>query len=261
MKKITTTGIICVKDMCRILYKLAKIEYEEYENGEYVYKFYPFYNVIDFLPSSLFQGIPGLDLSLRRECYERRNMVPVFISERSPGENREDLQELLASCNMTSLNRLEWLIRTDMQYSGDNMFVIRFEETKTLRTNSMFDLVKRRDNIERTLLNIICAGDYLYAKDLTIDNETRGLYYRLLMSIYEKKYVSRKNAQLKGIRKAKNENTYKGRKKIKISAISFIEVSDDYSKKKITAEKAAETLGVSKSTFLRRLKSENLGSL
>lgn len=53
----------------------------------------------------------------------RENVVPVFISERTPGENREDLWELLEECGVQYLNRLEWLIRTETRYSGDGMYV------------------------------------------------------------------------------------------------------------------------------------------
>lgn len=51
--------------------------------------------MIDSLPASIFQGIPGLDMSLRPERYYRVNMTPYFISERTPSEGREDLWELL----------------------------------------------------------------------------------------------------------------------------------------------------------------------
>ena len=80
MREIKTSAIIALKDKCNVLYKISRIDYIQYENEEYEYIFTPYYNVIDFLPVSLFQGIPGLDLSLRRERYIRKNMVPCFIS-------------------------------------------------------------------------------------------------------------------------------------------------------------------------------------
>ena len=91
MRKLTTSGFICLEDDYKLVYKIAKIEYEEWEDGAFVYRFYPFYKVIDMLPDSLFQGIPGLDLSLKQAVYERKNIIPTFISERTPSENREDL--------------------------------------------------------------------------------------------------------------------------------------------------------------------------
>ena len=254
MEKLTTVGVICFKDSCGILYKVSKIEYDEYENGEYEYKFYPYYNVINFLPSSLFQGIPGLDLSLKKECYERKNMVPVFISERTPSEKREDVRDLLDENGMETLNRLEWLIKTKTRYSGDNLFVLPYADNEIYKKHSMFDLVKRSDNINKALLTVICAGDYLYADDITIDDSTRGDYYRLLMPVYMREYNLKKIAQQKGIETAKERKVYKGREKLKIDPLLFEKVSTEYLNNKITAETAAHTLKISKSTFFRRLK-------
>src|SRR5574344_2111045 len=127
MQERLTQGVICLKDNHNFIYKIARIDYTEYENEEYSYSFTPFYNVIDMLPSSIFQGIPGLDLSVRKSVYERKNITPTFISERTPSENRENLYELLEECGMDYLNRLEWLIRTKRNYSGDKFFVKRYE--------------------------------------------------------------------------------------------------------------------------------------
>ncbi len=259
MKKLNTIGIICFKDSFGILYKISKIEYDEYENGEYEYVFTPYYNVIDFLPSSLFQGIPGLDLSLRKERYARKNMVPVFISERTPSESREDVRQLLDENGVESLNRLEWLIRTKTKYSGDNLFVISYEgnEIATYRKHSMYELVKRSDNINKALLSVICAGDYLYTNDISIDDNTRANYYRLLMPIYMREYNSKRNAQQRGIEIAKAHNVYKGRKKTKIDPLLLEKVLSNYESKNITVEEATAQLGISKATFFRRLKEKN----
>ena len=55
MNKLITQGIICLKDDYNFVYKIADIDYVEYENGEYSYYFYPYYNVIDLLNPYLFQ--------------------------------------------------------------------------------------------------------------------------------------------------------------------------------------------------------------
>ncbi len=260
MKKLNTSGVICFKDNYGILYKLSKIEYIEYENGQYEYIFIPYYNVIELLPDSLFQGIPGLDLSLKKEFYERKNIVPTFISERTPSENREDVRELLDENNMESLNRLEWLIRTKTKYSGDNLFVLPYEgnEIKTYKKRSMYDLVKRSDNINRVILSIICAGDYLYSDEITIDDNTRVNFYHLLMPIYIREYNLKKTAQKQGIENAKAHNVYKGRRKSKIDPILFEKVLSDYESKKISVEEAATRLSISKVTFYRRLKEKKV---
>lgn len=256
MKKLTTSGFICLEDDYKLVYKIAKIEYEEGEDGAFRYVFHPFYNVIDMLPDSLFQGIPGLDLSIRQSAYERKNIVPTFIAERTPSENREDLWSLMEESGMQALNRLEWLIRTNKRYSGDRFFVIPYDgkDSITYRPRSMYDLVKRSDNINKKLLQIICFGDYLYADDITIDDVSRPYYYRLLMSIYIRDYKRKKNQRNIGIERAKAKNAYKGRMQIRIDPLLFNKVANDYLNGKISADQATVVLKISKSTFFRRIR-------
>ena len=133
MKSVITSGLICVKDKLNLEYFLAKIEYQVNEDETFEYRFFPYYNVIELLDSSIFQGIPGLDLDLKKEVYIRKNKTPVFISERAPSENRENLIEMLESVDMDYLNQLEWLIRTNLKYSGDNMYVKRYEDNENVQ--------------------------------------------------------------------------------------------------------------------------------
>ena len=254
MRSFVTDGLICLEDDYKFVYKIAKIEYEEWENGQFVYRFNPFYSVIDMLPSYLFQGIPGLDLSLRRACYERRNTVPVFISERTPGENREDVWQLLEENGMNALNRLEWLIRTNRRYSGDRFFVERFEkEYVTATPQSMFDLVPRSDLLIGKLLDIICFGDYLHTKELDIDDHNRAELYRFLMPIYIDSYERKRKKRIAGIVEAKRAGTYQGRSEIRIDPLYFERIADAYRRHELTASEAAAKLGISTSTFFRRL--------
>lgn len=254
MNNIETKGIICVKDDYNFEYRVCNINYMEYENGEYKYLFYPNYNVIDLLSLKYFQGIPGLDLDKRLECYQRNNMVPVFISERTPGENRVDLWELLQMNGMNSLNRLEWLIRSDMKYSGDNYYVIRNEEENNIKIDSMFELTKRYDSLDNALLKIICSGKNLECSEISINDDNRKDYYKFLMPIYIKKYNLRKHKINEGVIKAKNNNVYKGRKKISIDSLLFNHVLEEYRNKNLSLDEAIKKLNISKSTFFRRIK-------
>lgn len=77
------------------------------------YVFEPNYFLIDLLDSKYFQGIPGLNLDLKKQEYIRKNIIPTFISERVPQKNREDFYELLEKLNMKSMDPIEYLIRTD----------------------------------------------------------------------------------------------------------------------------------------------------
>ena len=157
---------------------------------------------------------------------------------------------------MQALNRLEWLIRTNKRYSGDRFFVMPFDgkDSVEYHQKSMYDLVKRSDNIHKKLLQIICFGDYLYAEDMTIDDETRSHYYRVLMPIYAREYERRRIQRNIGVARAKERGAYKGRAKIKIDPLLFDRVASDYLHGKISAEEATEILKISESTFFRRLK-------
>lgn len=256
MRKLTTMGFICLDDDYKFIYKIAKIEYEEWEDGAFNYIFRPFYNVIDMLPDHLFQGIPGLDLSLKKAVYERKNIIPTFISERTPSEHREDLWALMEESGMKVLNRLEWLIKTNKRYSGDRFFVMPFdgEDAVSYKAHSMYDLVRRSDSLNKKLLEIICFGDYLYADDIVIDDKSRPYYYRLLMPMYIREFERKKRLRMRGIEKAKEQKVYKGRRQIKIDPLLFDKVSNDYLHGKISADQASLILKISRATFFRRLR-------
>ena len=53
------------------------------------------------------------------------NMMPYFISERTPSEKREDLWELLEEVGLDYYDRFEWLLRTNMRCGTDNLIVER----------------------------------------------------------------------------------------------------------------------------------------
>ena len=67
MRSNLTKGIICIKDNYNIEYRVSVIEYEEFEDETYEYRFYPNYEIIGLLNDDIFQGIPGLNLDLRKE--------------------------------------------------------------------------------------------------------------------------------------------------------------------------------------------------
>ncbi len=256
MKSLTTSGFICLQDKLGLIYKVARIDYMEWEDGYFKYSFKPFYNVIDILPDTLFQGIPGLDLSLKKAVYERENIVPTFISERTPSEHREDVWDLLEENGMQALNRLEWLIKTNKRYPGDNFFVKPLDEKDrvTYYENSMYDLVKRSDHLVKKLLDIICYGDYLESKEISINDDTRLCYYKLLLPMYEREYKRLEEARR---RSSENNSALRGRSEIRIDPFLFDRVRKDFINKKLSADEAAKILNISKSTFFRRLRALN----
>lgn len=261
MKEINTRGVIRLKDDYNFVYRIADITYIEREDGWFKYTITPCYGVIDLLPVSLFQGIPGLELDLREEVYERENIVPTFISERTPSKGREDVYALLEEYGMQSLNRLEWLIRTDKQYSGDRLYVGKYEDVCDIKVNSMYDTVKKSDRITKELLSIICSGNRLYSDEVTIDDSTRKLYYDLLMPMYIKNYEQKKIRMRDGIESAKENGVYRGRKRIAIDPLLFDKVAEEYSEQRMTSDQAAEKLGISVATFFRRMKKRQGGGI
>lgn len=257
MKSHLTKGLICLNDDQGFVYKIAVIAYTQWEDESFEYQFKPFYSVIDLLPSRLFQGIPGLDLSTRKAVFERKNRVPTFISERSPGENREDLWQLLERYNMDYLNRLEWLIRTDTYYGGDRLYVKAYEATdekQVHRCDHLGELGVRSTQILRRLLQIICYGDDLISKDFQVNDQTRGIYYPVLLALYtrESRYILKRKS--KGVQEAVSKGHYKGRTPIQIEGPRFLETVQAYKSGQISAQTASQKLGVSRSTFFRRLK-------
>ena len=251
MKEIVTRGMICLDDDYDFTYCVASIRYIEREDESFCYEIRPNYSVISLLSEKFFQGIPGLDLSLKKEVYVRENVVPVFISERTPGENREDLWLLLEECNMQYLNRLEWLIRTDTIYSGDGLYVCK-REKELLNISSIEELGNRSSVISRKMLEVICAGGEIVTRDFSVDDSNRKAYYELFMAMYktERKYLDDRRRD--GIKKSSEQGNYAGRSRIKIDKMELIDIFDAYEAGKVSGREAANMLQISASTFFRR---------
>ncbi len=254
MNPYITNALICLKDDYGIEYVICKIEYKKWESEEFEYRFVPVYSVIDLLDSNLFQGIPGLDLDKRKSEYVRKNVVPTFISERSPSNNREELWKLLEDCNMQYLNQLEWLIRTDTHYVGDRLYVRK--TTPAYENDITFCKLKRSVDIQKRLLDYICAGRSFAFEGFIIDDSNRRDCYNLLHRLYRRESERIKELQADGIRRAKANGKYRGRKTIQVDEPAFYDVVHRFKSKQINASEAAKKLGISMSTFYRRIKEE-----
>ena len=257
MNYYVTDALICLKDDLGLEYVVSQIEYKIWKNEEYEYRFRPNYSVIELLSSDIFQGIPGIDLGLRKEEYIRRNQVPTFISERAPSANREELWKLLEDCNMKYLNQLEWLIKTDTKYIGDRLYVRKAEKTDTagvVNIDGLMSSLKRSYDIQRKILENICLGLTVKLDGLTIDDSNRKICYDLLYYLFKHERKRLRKLQSDGINKAKSSGKYRGRQPLNVDDTKFYEVFQKYESRRITAERAAELLNMSKSTFYRRVK-------
>jgi len=267
MKEHIVKGIIYAVDEINIEYAVCTIEQVTYEDQTYKYIFKPLYDIIDLCDTSFFQGIPGLNLELKKNEYIRENKTPTFIYERTPQENREDLWDLLEEVRMEYLDKLEWLIRTDRVYTGDNLVVKRFKEP-----SKKYDLEKivYGDEIYLETINNHCKTTYeklkilaeiaakgasIETNEFCVDLNNREDVFNVTYSIYKSEYLSRKRKQRKGIEEAKKKNLYKGRKKIKVSKPKLEEVISKMDRNEITVKEALNILNLnSKSTLYRRIR-------
>lgn len=98
--------------------KICKISYFDNDIDSYEYVFEPIYEAIDSLDVSKFRGIQGIDLSLRKKQYIRKNIQPVFIFERNPIRKKKNFKELQRVNDMTLL---EFITQNNMEYFGDRL--------------------------------------------------------------------------------------------------------------------------------------------
>lgn len=250
-------ALICLRDDAGIEYAISQIEYTIWQNEEFEYRFRPNYSVIDLLDASLFQGIPGIDLTLKKEEYVRVNTVPVFISERAPSPNRQELWKLLEDCGMHYLNQLEWLIKTETKYIGDRLYVrAPYEQnfSDIINFNREASQIKRETDAHKRLLVYICAGFSIDYDGFLINDSNRKTCFELLYRLFRRETDKLKRLQRNGIEQAQKDGKYSGRKSINIDDTKLYEVWRKYDNRKITLEEATRMLGISTSTFYRRIK-------
>lgn len=258
--------------------QVGKITYESFENEEFQYIITPFWKIIDTLKPDIFQGIPGIDMDLRLEHYYRVNYTPVFMTERTPGENREDLWELLDSVGLDYYDRLEWLIRTELRAAVDNLIVERAREekkiTKVLGQEELKEVLKDgqygdeiivesfrtlgRSSKEciKTLNRLMHYGVRLKAEQEQIDLsvEEYKSFLPLVTAMYQMDRKNQKEWQAEGIEKARKKSVYQGRKRKAVEKDILEEAIENFVEKKTTLEEVLQLTGLSRSTFYRRIK-------
>lgn len=268
------SGIIYAVDRSGDKYAVSRVDFERFDEQNFQYIFTPEWSVIDTLPASIFQGIPGLDMSLRLERYYRVNMTPYFISERTPSEGREDLWELLDEVGLDYYDRFEWLLRSNMRCGTDNLIVERAEASRRIIFDSidllpanlqpsdcvfikgLHSIGSTSHQLRQSLLHILRSGAQIWDEsEGRIISETECCTLLNLLMIQEsldKKW--KKNHHSEGVAKAKNEGKYTGRKKISVDPNLFDRIATDFDRKKISEDEALRRLGISRATFYRRLR-------
>ena len=271
------SGIIYAVDRSGYKYAVSRVDFERFDEQNFQYVFSPEWSVIDTLPASIFQGIPGLDMSLRLERYYRVNMTPYFISERTPSESREDLWELLDEVGLDYYDRFEWLLRSNMRCGTDNLIVERAEAPRRIIfesidllpanlqpsdcvfINGLHSVASTSLQLRQYLLHILRTGAQIWdeSEDRILSEAENCLLLKLLMLQESLDNKRNKCRHTEGVTRAKNEGKYTGRKKLSVDPNLFNQIATDFEKKSISEEEALWRLGISRSTFYRRLKERN----
>lgn len=264
-------GVIKIKHK-DITFNVCRIAYETFDDGQYQYVFEPYYSILDALPSSFSQGIPGIDLSKRNKVYYRVNMTPSFISERTIDENREDLKEQLSKMGMDEYNPLEWLIRTNTEYSGDNLIVERYRIPQELKAINLTNLMygdsfssfeKFSTDLEeqsKQIIAMVGSGVNIETDELIVDDSNRTGILKMLI------YLLRSYYNLKEKRKA-NEKQLTGvevakKKKRKIDDFLMEEVIKELELNIIDEKEAMNMLNINtRSTLYRKIREYKLDKL
>ena len=253
---------------------VAQIDYQEFDEENFQYVISPYWEIVDGLPASVFQGIPGIDMELRLKDYYRVNYIPTFISERTPSESREDLWELLDSVGLDYYDRFEWLLRTNMRAANDNLIVERrrMEETVKQFTSGVIlglqygdkVIVESLETIADTtagladgMFSIVAGGVDVITQSgqVLVDAMTRAAMVPYMIT---QRIISRRERaaiRQEGIEQAKKNGKYTGRKPIEVDENALRQVAKELDEGLITVEEAMKRVKInSRSTFYRKLR-------
>lgn len=253
---------------------VAQIDYQEFDEENFQYVISPYWEIVDGLPASVFQGIPGIDMDLRLERYYRANYIPTFIAERTPSENREDLWEILESAGLDYYDRFEWLLRTTMRAANDNLIVERRRESQVVEefTAGMLSALQYGDKIvvdsmeaiaDTTagfadgIFTIVTNGVDIVSQDgqVLVDAMTRAAMVPIVVT--QRMITRREHAANRkdGIEQAKKKGKYTGRKPIEVDEQVLRQVNQELKSGLITVDEAMRRTKLrSKSTFYRKIK-------
>ena len=249
--------------------------FERFDDQNYQYIIKPYWECIDSLPKGLFQGIPGINMDLRRQVYFRVNMTPSFISMRTPSESREDVRHLMESVGLDYYDRFEWLLRSEMKCGDDNLLVVRkpaqpqkirgFENINDYRLtpddilsiDSLSDFESTNASMVRNMYQLLQTGVNIYIESenrYLQDNERKAMLY-LLRNILVIMDRNIKTNRENGREQAKALKHYRGRKPIKVDYHQLKQILYEFENNLISEQEAMHRLSInSRSTFYRKLK-------
>ena len=253
---------------------VAQIDYQEFDEENFQYVISPYWEIVDGLPASVFQGIPGIDMDLRLETYYRVNYIPTFIAERTPSENREDLWEILESVGLDYYDRFEWLIRTPMRAANDNLIVERRRTKQVIEkyttgilstlqygdkviVDSMEAIADTTAGFADEIFTVITNGVDIISESgqMLVDITTRSSMIPIIIAqkiIAQSEYAKNRRS---GIEQAKKQGKYTGRKPIEVDEKVLRQVNQELKAGLISVEEAMKRTKIgSKSTFYRKVR-------
>ena len=266
------TGIIKAIDLNGYRFSVGEISYERFDDQNFQYIISPFWDLITYLPVEIFQGIPGIDLSIKKEHYYRVNMTPAFIRIRTPSPSREDLWDLLEEVHLDYYDRFEWLLRSEKRCGDDNLIVVRkrpprsFDNTSDLNDiqpgdrlnlNRIYDVSTKNTELIYSIYRALMSGAEIYIRSelrfLTRSERESMLYLLCEMMEYNDHYSVIR--QKEGIRLAKTKGKYHGRKRISVDPLLLKRTEHEFHQGQLSEKDAMDILNIhSRSTFYRRLK-------
>ncbi len=253
---------------------VGQIDYQEFCEEDFQYVISPYWDIIDGLPASVFQGIPGINMDLRLEHYYRVNYIPTFIAERTPSEKREDLWELLEEVGLDYYDRFEWLLRTKMRSANDNLIVERKREGRITAefTAGVLSTLQYGDKVVVDSLEVISNttsgfADYIFTAvtngidivnrngQMLIETGARTSMVSMMMAQRMIRYRERLSKRQEGIKQAGRDGKYKGRKPIDVDMTALRQIVKELDEGLITIEEAMRRSKLpSRSTFYRKIK-------
>ena len=248
---------------------VAQIDYQEFDEENFQYVIMPYWEIIDGLPASVFQGIPGIDMGLRLERYYRVNYIPTFIAERTPSENREDLWEILEAVGLDYYDRFEWLLRTTMRAANDNLIVERRRESQIIEdftpgrlstlqygdkivVDSLEAIADTASGFSDSIFTVVTNGVDVISQSgqVLVGIVTRAAMVSVMVTqriLARREYLARRRD---GIERAKKDGKYTGRRPIEVDETVLRQVNRELKEGLISVEEAMRRVKIgSKSTF------------
>ena len=253
---------------------VAQIDYQEFDEENFQYVIIPYWDIIDGLPASVFQGLPGIDMELRLDRYYRVNYIPVFITERTPSENREDLWEILETVGLDYYDRFEWLLRTTMRAANDNLIVERRRESQVVEefrpgilsglqygdkiiVDSLETIADTTAGFENRIFTAVTNGVDIVSQnsDVLVGMMVRSAMVSVAVTqriLERREYAAKRRA---GIEQAKKNGKYTGRKPIEVDEKVLYQANKELKVGLISVEEAMRRTKIgSKSTFYRKVR-------